>query len=56
MAFLKTHFSDIFVANAFITLFNTQTMNIKSFYMQQHYYVSLKPYTLAGCEPGSSCS
>jgi hypothetical protein len=30
-----------FVANAFIS-FNTQTMHIKSFYTQQHCYVSLK--------------
>jgi hypothetical protein len=30
-----------FVANAFIS-FNTQTMHIKSFFTQQHCYVSLK--------------
>jgi hypothetical protein len=30
------------VANAFISPFNTQTMHIKSFYTQQHCYVSLK--------------
>jgi hypothetical protein len=30
------------VANAFISLFNTQTMHIKSFYTQQHCYVSLR--------------
>jgi hypothetical protein len=30
------------VANAFISPFNTQTMQIKSFYTQQHCYVSLK--------------
>jgi hypothetical protein len=32
----------IFVANAFISPFNTQTMHIKSFYTQQHCYVTLK--------------
>jgi hypothetical protein len=32
----------------------TQTMHTKSFYTQQHCYVSLKLYTLAGFEPGSS--
>jgi hypothetical protein len=37
-------------------LFNTQTMHIKSFYTQQYCYVSLKTYTLAGFEPGSSRS
>jgi hypothetical protein len=31
-----------FVANAFISPFKTQTMHIKSFYTQQHCYVSLK--------------
>jgi hypothetical protein len=32
-------------------------MHIKSFYTQQHCYVSpKKPYTLVGFEPGSSCS
>jgi hypothetical protein len=31
-----------------------QCICIKSFYTQQHRYVSLKPYTLAGFEPGSS--
>jgi hypothetical protein len=35
---------------------HTQTMHIKSFFTQQHCYVSLKPFTLAGFEPGSSCS
>jgi hypothetical protein len=30
------------MANAFISPFNTQTMHIKSFYTQQHCYVSLK--------------
>jgi hypothetical protein len=30
------------VANAFISPFNTQSMHIKSFYTQQHCYVSLK--------------
>jgi hypothetical protein len=33
---------NIFVANAFISPFNTQTMHIKSFHTQQHRYVSLK--------------
>jgi hypothetical protein len=33
---------NIFVANAFISHLNTQTMHIKSFYTQQHCYVSLK--------------
>jgi hypothetical protein len=33
----------IFVANAFISPFHTQTMHIKSFYTQQHCYVSVKP-------------
>jgi hypothetical protein len=33
---------NIFVANAFISTFNTQTMLIRSFYTQQHCYVSLK--------------
>jgi hypothetical protein len=37
-------------------LFNTQTMHFKLFYTHQHCYDSLKPYTLAGFEPGSSCS
>jgi hypothetical protein len=37
-------------------LFNTQTMPITLFYTQQHCYVSLKPYTLMGFEPGSSNS
>jgi hypothetical protein len=32
----------LFVANAFISHFNKQTMHIKSFYTQQHCYVSLK--------------
>jgi hypothetical protein len=35
-------FLNIFVANAFISTFNTQTMHIKSFWTQQHCYVSLK--------------
>jgi hypothetical protein len=30
---------NIFVDNAFISPFNTQTMHIKSFYTQQHCYV-----------------
>jgi hypothetical protein len=33
---------NIFVANSFISPFNTQTMHIKSFYTQQHCYVFLK--------------
>jgi hypothetical protein len=37
-------------------LYNTQTMHIKSFYTQQPFYVTLKPYTMAGFKPGSSCS
>jgi hypothetical protein len=40
----------IFVANAFISHFNTQTMHIKSFYTQQHCYISLK--TLWDSNPG----
>jgi hypothetical protein len=32
-------FLDIFVANAFISSYNTQTMHIKSLYTQQHCYV-----------------
>jgi hypothetical protein len=32
----------LILANAFISPFNTQTMHIKSFYAQQHCYVSLK--------------
>jgi hypothetical protein len=39
-----THFSALkifFAANAFISPFNTQTIHIKSFYTQQHCYVSL---------------
>jgi hypothetical protein len=47
------HFLKI-MANAFISPFNTQTMHIKSFYTHRHCYVSLKPYTLAGFELGSS--
>jgi hypothetical protein len=39
---LCTSFKKILVANAFISPFNTQTMHIKSFYTQQHCYVSLK--------------
>jgi hypothetical protein len=35
-------FKNIFVANAFISLFNTQTMHIILFFTQQHCYVSLK--------------
>jgi hypothetical protein len=30
---------NMFVANAFISPFNTKTMHIKSFYIQQHCYV-----------------
>jgi hypothetical protein len=41
LAFLKLK-KNIFVANAFISPLNTQTMLIKSFYTQQHCYVSLK--------------
>jgi hypothetical protein len=36
------YFLNIFVANAFISPFNTQAMHIKSSYTQQHCYVSLK--------------
>jgi hypothetical protein len=36
MYYLKKYF----VANAFISPINTQTMHIKSFYTQQHCYVS----------------
>jgi hypothetical protein len=35
-------FKKIFVANAFISPFNTQTMHNKSFYTQRHCYVFLK--------------
>jgi hypothetical protein len=35
-------FKNVFVANAFIAPFNTLIMHIKSFYTQQHCYVSLK--------------
>jgi hypothetical protein len=42
MKFNKIFFKNIFVANAFISPFNTQTIHIKSFYTQQHCYVSPK--------------
>jgi hypothetical protein len=46
----------IFLANAFISLFDTQTMHIGSICTQQHCYdlYPYKPYTLAGFESGSS--
>jgi hypothetical protein len=37
-------FLNIFVANACISPFNTQTTHIKSFCTQQHCYVSLKTF------------
>jgi hypothetical protein len=40
-------------AKPLFILSNTPTMHIKSFYIQRHCYVSLKPFTLAGFEPGS---
>jgi hypothetical protein len=43
--FVEVHFDlfkNSFVANAFISPFNTQTMHIKPFYTQQHCYVILK--------------
>jgi hypothetical protein len=44
-----------FVDNAFdLSIFNTQTTHIKSFYTQQNGYP--KSYTLGGFECGSSCS
>jgi hypothetical protein len=43
-----THFFHFFVAIAFISPFNTQTMPIKSFYTQQHCYVSLKTFSPGG--------
>jgi hypothetical protein len=44
-----------FVANAFISPFNTQTIHVKPVYTQQHCYVFLKPYPLAGFEPWGGC-
>jgi hypothetical protein len=40
--FGDSFFKNIFVANGFISPLNTQTRHIKSFYTQQHCYVSLK--------------
>jgi hypothetical protein len=40
--FLNHLFLNVFVANAFISAFKTQTMHIRSFNTQQHCNVSLK--------------
>jgi hypothetical protein len=48
MLYMSTIFGYFIVANAFISPFNTQTMHIKSFYTQQHCYVSLKTLYLGG--------
>jgi hypothetical protein len=40
----------------YISFFNSQTMRIKSFIHNSTTMFPLKTYTLAGFEPGSSCS
>jgi hypothetical protein len=47
MLFFKYLFN-MFVANAYISSFKTQTMSIKSFYAQQNNYVSLKTLCPSG--------